>query len=59
LSSDFGEIVLVGRDSFSLIISEFDKVIENKFVSHMCCFISGIVVSSTIFFSQFKCRIVQ
>jgi hypothetical protein len=31
LSSDFGEIVLAFRVGFSLGISEFDKVIEQKY----------------------------
>jgi hypothetical protein len=51
LSSDFGEIVLVERVGFSLRISEFDKVTKYKFVSHMCLFISDIVVYAAIFFS--------
>ena len=35
LSSNFGEIVLAGRAGFALRISEIDKVIEQKFVSHV------------------------
>jgi hypothetical protein len=52
-SSDFGEIVLAGRASFSLRIYEFDKVTKHKFVSYVYWrFIFDLVVSIAIFFSQ-------